>query len=61
MPYYIYRVTQIGPIRQLEKLTQLEAFMADLEAAFAATKLPERPDYARANDFLVRARRSAVT
>jgi len=27
------------------------------EAAFAATTLPERPDYARVNDFLVRARR----
>lgn len=30
------------------------------DEAFAATKLPDRPDYAWANDFLVRARRSAV-
>lgn len=28
--------------------------------AFAVTRLPERPDYARANDFLIRARRSVV-
>lgn len=32
----------------------------EFETAFAATKLPERPDYARANDFLVRVRRSAL-
>lgn len=37
------------------------ALHREFEAAFAATKLPERPDYARANDFLVRARRSVVT
>jgi hypothetical protein len=30
------------------------------DAAFAATELPDRPDYRWANDFLVRARRSAV-
>jgi predicted nucleotidyltransferase len=30
------------------------------EAAYAATRLPERPDYARANAFLLRARRSCV-
>ena len=30
------------------------------DAAFAATRLPERPDYARANTFLLRARRSIV-
>lgn len=32
----------------------------EFDAAFAATTLPERPDYARANEFLVRARRSAL-
>jgi len=32
----------------------------DFEAAFKATDLPERPDYDRANDYLVRARRSMV-
>lgn len=32
----------------------------DFDAAFAATKLPERPDYEKANAFLVRARRSVV-
>ena len=32
----------------------------DFEIAFAATRLPERPDYEKANDFLLRARRSMV-
>jgi hypothetical protein len=26
MPYYIYRVTQTGPIRQLSKITQFDVF-----------------------------------
>lgn len=26
MPYYIYRVTQLGPVKQLEKLAQYDAF-----------------------------------
>jgi hypothetical protein len=26
MPYYIYRVTPVGPIRQLAKLSQFEVF-----------------------------------
>lgn len=32
----------------------------EFDAAFAATRLPERPDYARVNAFLIRARRSSV-
>ncbi|MEW6163574.1 MAG: hypothetical protein AB1642_00785 [Pseudomonadota bacterium] len=28
MPYYIYRVTQLGPVKQLEKLTQFDVFKA---------------------------------
>ena len=32
----------------------------DFETAFAATRLPERPDYVRANDFLLAARRRMV-
>ena len=32
----------------------------DLDAAYASTRLPERPDYAAANRFLLEARRSAV-
>jgi uncharacterized protein len=36
------------------------ALHRDFDAAYAATRLPERPDYEWANDFLVRARRSAV-
>ena len=26
MPYYIYRVTPVGPIRQLAKISQFDAF-----------------------------------
>ena len=26
MPYYIYRVTQLGPVKQLDKLTQFDKF-----------------------------------
>ena len=33
---------------------------AEFDAAFATTPLPEEPDYARANEFLIRARRSMV-
>ncbi len=33
---------------------------AQFDAAFRTTKLPERPDYERANAFLLKARRSAV-
>ncbi|MFY9822368.1 MAG: nucleotidyltransferase domain-containing protein [Thermoanaerobaculia bacterium] len=36
------------------------ALHEDFERAFAATALPDRPDYAWANRFLVKARRSAV-
>jgi hypothetical protein len=32
----------------------------EFEGAFERTKLPERPDYERINDFLIRARRLAV-
>ena len=36
------------------------ALHRDFDAAYASTALPERPDYAWANDWLVRARRSAA-
>jgi predicted nucleotidyltransferase len=43
---------------------EVNAWRLDLHArfdrAFAGTSLPERPDYAWANDYLVRARRSAL-
>jgi hypothetical protein len=32
----------------------------EFDAAFAATPLPERPDYDKANAFLLKARRSMV-
>ena len=32
----------------------------DFERALTETKLPERPDYAKANDFLINARRRMV-
>ena len=31
------------------------------ESAFERTKLPERPDYERSNDFLIRARRKSMS
>jgi hypothetical protein len=44
---------------------EVKARMLELDRlfqeAFAATRLPERPDYERVNRFLVRARRSRVT
>jgi hypothetical protein len=36
------------------------ALHRDFNAALATTRLPDRPDYAWANDYLIRARRSAV-
>ncbi len=43
---------------------EVERWRLDLHkeftAAFAATTLPERPDYERANEFLIRARRRAL-
>ena len=36
------------------------ALHAKFEEAYTNTRLPERPDYARANEFLIKARRSAV-
>ena len=33
----------------------------DFEKAFAETKLPERPDYEKANEFLIKARRFMVS
>jgi predicted nucleotidyltransferase len=36
------------------------ALHRDFDAAYASTALPDRPDYAWANDWLVRARRSAA-
>jgi hypothetical protein len=32
----------------------------EFDSALGATKLPERPDYERANAFLIRARRAAL-
>lgn len=36
------------------------ALHQEFDAALAATRLPERPDYERANEFLIRARRLAL-
>jgi hypothetical protein len=36
MPYYLYRITQVGPIKQLDKLTQFDAFK---EASTEAKRL----------------------
>jgi hypothetical protein len=41
MPYYLYRVTQAGPIKQLEKITQFAAFK---EASAEAKQLRKAAD-----------------
>jgi len=41
MPYYIYRVTQLGPIKRLDKLTQYDAFR---EASAEAKRLRKDSD-----------------
>jgi hypothetical protein len=41
MPYYLYRITQLGPVKQLDKLTQFEAFK---EASTEAKRLRLEPD-----------------
>lgn len=41
MPYYIYRVTQLGPVKNLEKLTQFDAFK---EASASAKELRKEND-----------------
>lgn len=43
MPYYIYRVTPLGPIRQLSKITQFEAFK---EASNEAKRLRRESELA---------------
>ena len=41
MPYYIYQLTQTGPLRQLEKLAQFDAFK---EASTEAKRLRREAD-----------------
>lgn len=41
MPYYIYRVTQFGPVKQLDKLTQFDVFK---DASNEAKRLRKEPD-----------------
>jgi hypothetical protein len=41
MPYYIYRVAQLGPVKQLEKLTQLATFK---EASAEAKRMRKEVD-----------------
>ena len=41
MPYYLYRITQLGPVKQLDKLTQFDAFK---EASNEAKRLRLEPD-----------------
>ena len=52
------------PNRSQLPWAELDAWRKELhrefERALAATKLPERPDYEKANEFLVKARRQMV-
>jgi hypothetical protein len=41
MPYYLYRVTQTGPIKQLEKITLFDGFK---DASAEAKRLRKEPD-----------------
>jgi len=41
MPYYIYRVTQLGPVKNLEKLTQFDVFK---DASVKAKELRKEND-----------------
>ena len=41
MPYYIYRITPIGPVRQLAKISQFDAFK---EASLEAKRLRREAD-----------------
>ena len=43
MPYYIYRVTSLGPVPRLEKLAQFDAFK---EASQEAKRLRREADFA---------------
>lgn len=43
MPYYIYRVTPVGPVRQLAKISQFEVFK---EASNEAKRLRRDTDLA---------------
>jgi hypothetical protein len=45
MPYYIYRITQLGPVKQLEKLGDFGSFK---EASARAKELRNDIDPARA-------------
>jgi hypothetical protein len=44
MPYYIYRVTQLGPVKQLDKLAQFDVFK---EASAEAKRLRNAEDMSR--------------
>lgn len=44
MPYYIYRITQLGPVKQLEKLTQFDVFK---EASARAKELRKENDLSK--------------
>jgi hypothetical protein len=46
------------PFEEVKRLAL--ALEREFQAAFAVTVLPEQPDFARVNDFLIRARRSMV-
>lgn len=43
MPYYLYRVTQAGPVKQLEKITEFGFFKHASTEAKRLRKEPELP------------------
>lgn len=44
MPYYIYRVTQLGPVKQLDKLIQFDKFK---DASVKAKEMRKDEDLTR--------------
>jgi hypothetical protein len=47
MPYYIYRVAQTGPVRQLEKIGQFDVFKDASNEAKRLRKAPDLPQGAQ--------------
>lgn len=45
MPYYIYRITELGPVKNLEKLTEFATFR---DASAQAKELRKEVDFAQA-------------
>ncbi|MFM9061834.1 MAG: hypothetical protein ACKOOI_02175, partial [Pirellula sp.] len=51
-----------GGVMKWDQLDELrKTFQKEFDRAFSSTSLPERPDYARANELLIQARMKAMS